>query len=93
MERYRYEDDQSNVGVIGWMALGAGVLAWDLYASESLTHAFRRGLDSSRYRPILLAGMAVTALHLLDKLPPAGDPFVLAEKIGKAGLEVYRSVH
>lgn len=93
MERYQYgERNQTRTGTLGWVGVGAAVLAAEIICEESLTHAFRRGLDSNRYRPFLLGGMAITALHLCDKLPTACDPFVIAEKIGKAGLEVYRQV-
>lgn len=93
MERYRYDDkNQTRLGTIGWLAVGATVLAAEVCLEESLTHAFGRGLDSSRYRPLVLGAMAVTNLHLLRLLPHNLDPIYAIEKVGKLGLEVYRHV-
>ena len=82
--------NETRLGTVGWMAVGATVLAAEVLLEESLTHAFRRGLDNPRYKPFLLAGMGITALHLTDLLPKPIDPFVALEAVGKAGLEVYR---
>lgn len=64
-------------GAIGWAALAAGVLAWDLMAEETLTGAFRR----ARQHPAGLAAVAVTwgilTAHLFGALPRRMDPFVV----------------
>lgn len=94
MERFRYaEKNDTRMGTVGWGLLAAGVVAWDIYASETLTHAARRGLADRRARPIIMGAVALTSLHLLDRMPTnAVDPFVVAEKLSKAALEVYRQI-
>lgn len=84
--------NETKLGTLSWLAVGATVLGAEILGEESLTHAFRRGLANDRYRPILLGGMAITALHLMDKLPKPADPFVMIEAVGKAGLEAYRHI-
>jgi hypothetical protein len=58
--------------------VGAGIVAWDLLAPETLSSAFRRGAENERTRPYVLAALGVTALHLLGALPRQVDPFALA---------------
>ena len=91
MERYQYgERNQTRTGTLGWVGVGAAVLAAEIICEESLTHAFRRGLDSNRYRPFLLGGMAITSLHLLDLLPSSVDPYRYLEVGLKAGQNLVR---
>lgn len=84
--------NETKLGTLGWMGVGAAVLAAEVLLEESLTHAFKRGLDNPRTRAVVLGGLAVTNLHLLGLMPRHIDPFYVAEKVGKAGLEVYRHV-
>jgi len=84
MERTRNE---TALGTLSWIGLGAYVALADRYVEESLTHAFRRGLDNPRYRPVLLGGMVITCLHLLDALPRPVDPYYAVEKLGKTVLK------
>lgn len=75
--------NESHVGSLGWLALGAGVVLWDATAEESLTHAFGRGMENAVSRPAVLVALGVTAAHLLDLLPHALDPFYrIAEYFG-----------
>ena len=93
MERYNYgEKNQTKLGSLGWLAIGAVALAWDVWGEETLTHAYRRGLDNPRTRALVLGGTALTVLHLTDNIPRSIDPYYALEKVGKAGLEVYRHV-
>ena len=72
--------NETKLGTLGWMGVGASVLAAELLFEESLTHAFKRGLDNPRTKYLVLGGMAVTNLHLLGLMPRPIDPFYLAEK-------------
>lgn len=72
MERQRNE---THAGSIGWLAIAGFVAVFDLLSSESLSHAFTRGMQNEYSRPLVLGGMAVTALHLLDVIPHQYDPF------------------
>lgn len=65
----------------GWALIAVIVAAHDLLArdGEYLSH----GMDRFRARRPILAHLvvAVTALHLTRRIPPALDPFVWALKI------------
>lgn len=89
MERTRNE---TKTGLLGWGLVGAAVIGAEVIFEESLTHAFRRGLDNPKYRPYMLGALAVTSLHLMDRLPRPVDPFILIEAVGKTALEVYRNI-
>jgi hypothetical protein len=71
----RRTHNETTNGTYGWLALGAFVLAWDLLAEETLTHAAKRGLENQHTRPIVAAGIGITALHLLQVIPEHLDPF------------------
>lgn len=60
-----------------WLALAAGVAAYDLVATdeEQLTNAARRYFKS---QPVTTASMIVmTGLHLIGGIPQWCDPFAL----------------
>jgi hypothetical protein len=67
--------ERERAGTIGWACIGAFVLAWDILAPESLTHAFSRGVENPHTRPFVLGALAVTAAHLVDAIPHRYDPF------------------
>lgn len=76
MERHNERThNESHVGSLGWLALGAGVVLWDATAEESLTHAFGRGMENAISRHAVLAALGVTVAHLLDLIPHSLDPF------------------
>jgi hypothetical protein len=78
-------------GTIGWLLVGATVVGAEVYFEESLTHAFQRGLDNPRYRPLVLGGLAVTVLHLTRLLPRPADPFYLIEASAHKVQDAYRT--
>ena len=60
-----------------WVALGVGVLAYELMAEdgELLSHQVDRWLES---HPIITyTAVSVTAAHLLNVIPRKFDPWVL----------------
>jgi hypothetical protein len=69
--------NETHIGTLGWAAIGAFVVAWDVKCEESLTHAFRRGYNNPRIRPLLLGAVAITLAHLIDAIPHQIDPFYL----------------
>lgn len=69
---------ESHSGTVGWALLAGLVVAWDLTQQESLTHAFERARTHQTGRVLALGAMAVTSLHLLDRIPHQFDPFYLA---------------
>jgi hypothetical protein len=71
------EEQQRMVGHLGWAALAGSVLAWDVVAPESLSHAFARGLENRYTRPLVIGAWAVTTAHLFRRLPEKADPFLL----------------
>lgn len=62
-------------GTLGWLALAAGIVAWDALAHETLSHAFARGMENVKMRPAIIGAAAITAAHLFDIIPTAIDPF------------------
>lgn len=78
---------KSKVGSIGWLGIAAGVLAFDVLAEESLSSAFSRGTENPRTRPFVLGALGITALHLLDVLPPAIDPIDTAVRLARRVVE------
>jgi hypothetical protein len=69
--------NETKSGTVGWLAIGAFVVAWDLLAEESLTHAAERGLANPHTRPAVIAGIGITACHLLHIIPKHLDPYHL----------------
>ncbi len=65
-------------GSIGWVAIAAGVLAWDLLADETLTDAFRRAHAHPASRVVVVAAWAVLTGHLFGLIPDKADPFYVA---------------
>lgn len=68
----------------GWLALGAGVLAYEILCPEG--ELLSEGVDRALERHPTLTRLAIgaTALHLLNMLPEQYDPFHrLSHIIGK----------
>lgn len=70
--------EESHSATLGWAAIGAGVLAWDLMAPETLSEAVDRSLKKHRTTTVL--AVSATALHLLNLIPERVDPI---HQIGK----------
>lgn len=69
------EKGESHIGTAGWVALAAGVAAFDYYMPETLSHAVDRALERPRARYMAIGAVAVTAAHLLNLIPEQLDPF------------------
>lgn len=69
--------NREHSGTVGWAAIAAGVLAWDILADETLTSAFKRGASNERTRPYVVGALGVTALHLMGAIPRDLDPFYI----------------
>jgi hypothetical protein len=61
-------------GTFGWILLGAGVLAWDIAAPETLSDAFRRAHQHPASKYIVVAAWGTLTLHLFNKIPKRADP-------------------
>ena len=70
-------------GNLGWACLAAGVVAWDIFAKETLSEAVDRSLLHNR--AATLGAIAITSAHLANLIPEKIDPFhqatVLARKL------------
>lgn len=66
-------------GVYGWAAIAGFVVAWDVLAPESLSHAFERARESENplVRIAAIGGLAITAAHLMGAISRDYDPFYL----------------
>jgi hypothetical protein len=70
---------ESKAGTWWWVGLATSVVAWDLLAPETISHAFHRGVENPRTRALVLGGLALTAAHLVgDIIPENIDPFHIA---------------
>lgn len=69
--------NREHIGTLGWGLVAGGVLAWDMIATETLSNAFHRGLENEKTRPFVVAGLGITACHLMGVIPPKLDPFKL----------------
>lgn len=60
---------------LAWAGLVAGVAAYDVFcpSGETMSEGIDRGLES-KYRHLIKLGIGMTALHLVNVLPPAIDP-------------------
>lgn len=54
-------------GRAGWALLVALVVAWDIFAPETLSFAFARGLTHRRWRWVVTAAWVATTLHLFSR--------------------------
>jgi len=67
---------ESRCGTVGWIGLTAGIIAWDILAPETLSHAYDRYLDDPVKKVVAIGAVAITGLHLLNKIPEQVDPLV-----------------
>lgn len=74
------EKNESHIGTKGWMILGAFVVAWDIFAPETLSGAVDRALEHPVGKYAAIGGVAITGAHLLNLLPEPIDPFVQSFK-------------
>jgi len=70
------KNPESHIGTVGWACIGAFVVAWDVYAPETLSGAVDRALEHPVGKYAAIGGVAVTGAHLLNLLPEQVDPFV-----------------
>lgn len=72
-----YKRPESRAGTAAWMGVATGVLAWDLFAPETMTDAFRRARSTPEGRLITTASWLLLTGHLFGVLPTWADPFRL----------------
>ena len=82
---FNYEKHNSTkIGTWGWVGLAAYVVAWDLVASETLTHAAHRAVETPLGRAAVTATVGYMGLHLLHHIHDSVDPLVvIPKKIGE----------
>lgn len=74
MEKIK-EHWENHAGTYGWAGLAAYIIAYDVLAPETLTHAAERGLDHSKaMRVAVWAGAGIVAGHVLRVYPREYDP-------------------
>lgn len=57
--------------------MAVSVLAWDIYAPETLSHACHRYMEHPVSRFMLIGAIGATAAHLTGLLPEQYDPYYL----------------
>ena len=73
-------------GTTGWVAIAAGVAAFDFLAPETLSSAFRRGRESESpaVRIATIGALAITTAHLMGTFDALGleryDPFNVIDR-------------
>lgn len=76
--------NQTKMGTLGWAGMAAYVIAWDVLAEETLTHAAHRGLDGRVCRLATYGAVAYFGAHLLRVIPEHLDPLmIVAKQIGE----------
>lgn len=55
----------------------ATIFAWDIFAPESLSEAFRRVNSTPAGRATLFSVWGLLTVHLFDAIPRQADPFYL----------------
>lgn len=71
-----------HAGTTAWLAIGLGVITYDLLGPETLSSAFKRAREHENpaVRVAAVGALAVTAAHLLDWLPERIDPFNVIDR-------------
>jgi hypothetical protein len=72
-----FKKEGSKAGTVGWALLGAGVVAWDIFAPETLSSAVDRALEHKTMRYVAIGGVALVGAHLLNIFPEEHDPIIL----------------
>lgn len=70
-------------GTVGWLILGAGVAAWDMYSKETLSSGARRAMQRPYGRIATTAAIATVALHLVGGFEKAGIPDPMTRVVGQ----------
>lgn len=73
MERLKDE------GLVKWAVLGVCIATLEFVGEESLTHAFERARAHPVGRVVAIGGLAITASHLMGKIPRRIDPFYVIQ--------------
>ena len=75
--------EQKHVGHIGWLIIGAIVVGWDRHIPDTITSAFRRGLENPKTRPLVVGATVATIAHLVGRIPKGWDPFdIISWRLG-----------
>lgn len=69
------------MGTIGWAGLTAYVLAWDMFATETLSGAFGRAVLHPRARWPVVLSWTITTAHLFGVLPSRYDPLARVGRV------------
>lgn len=84
------EHRKEHAGSYGWALLGAGVLAWDVFAPQTLSSAYDRYLEHPVKRVLAVGAVAVTASHLLNLLPEQYDPIqIINNRLAESVVRMY----
>lgn len=74
---------------MAWAGMAAGIAAWDVCRQDdTLTACWRRGLETKVGRVALPALLAVTGLHLMNKIEREHDPYYMLADVATKGLEL-----
>lgn len=74
----------STCGTIGWIGLAGCVIAWDVLAPETLSHAVDRALEHPSMKYVSWAVGGIVSGHLFNLIPERFDPIQqTANFIGK----------
>lgn len=73
------KNPETLVGTIGWAGLTAGVVAWDVLASETLSSAYDRYLEHSVKKWLAIGSVVMTGAHLLNIPEHFGIPDPIEE--------------
>ena len=72
-----------NSGSLAWLACGAAIAAYDMFAPETMSHAVDRAMGRKYGKIATVAAVATVALHLVNGFDRAGIPDPMVKVVGR----------
>lgn len=82
---------ESKCGTIGWGLLAAGVIAWDVLAPETLSHAVDRALEHKTMRYVAWGVGGIVTAHLFNVVKEEHDLVLIGADAVVKGIQWMRN--
>ena len=67
------KNPESHAGDLGWALLAGGIVAWDIFAPETLSSAADRYLEHDKLKYVAWAAGGIVTAHLFNIIPEEYD--------------------
>ena len=67
------KNPESHAGDLGWALLAGGIVAWDIFAPETLSSAMDRYLEHDKLKYVAWAAGGIVTAHLFNIIPEEYD--------------------